>query len=213
LFQYNTLMHVSTELPVHSVILLLRPKANSSDLTGEYVVDGADGKPISIFRYHVLRLWEESIDTLLSAGIGLAPLALLTNESDRDFAGAVSRVQERLRFGGVPANLESSLMNASFMLGCLRRDWDKIEELYRSVAMSIELEESTMYQMIHRRGEERGRTREAQETLLRLAGKQFGQPTPQIELSVRSVSDRPRLERMTDRLSLAADWDDLLATP
>ncbi len=59
LLRYNALLHHGTELPVHSVLMLLRPRANASDLTGEYTVPGSDGQPYLRFRYHVLRVWEE----------------------------------------------------------------------------------------------------------------------------------------------------------
>lgn len=54
LLRYNVLVHHGTGLPVHSVVLLLRPKAQSSDLTGEYTLVGADGRPYLTFGYRVL---------------------------------------------------------------------------------------------------------------------------------------------------------------
>ena len=84
LLRYNVLAHFATRLPVHSVILLLRSGANSTDLTGEFELNGADGRPYLVFRYQVVRLWQEGVEPLLNAGRGLAPLALLTDEAERD---------------------------------------------------------------------------------------------------------------------------------
>src|SRR5580704_19202788 len=38
LLRYNVAAWGTTGLPVHSVLIVLRPKANASDLTGEYEV-------------------------------------------------------------------------------------------------------------------------------------------------------------------------------
>ena len=46
-------------MPVHSVIVLLRPTANATDLTGILEVPGADGRPYLTFRYTVVRVWQE----------------------------------------------------------------------------------------------------------------------------------------------------------
>jgi hypothetical protein len=208
LVRYNVLAHHQARLPVHSVVVLLRPKADSSDLTGEFQLTGADGRPYLSFRYGVLRVWQESVDALLGAGLGLAPLVLLTDESARDPIGTVGRVQAELRRVELPANVEASLLNSLFLLGALRHERDQIRELFRRVAMSIDLRESSYYQMIL----DEGRMVEAQNTLLRLAGKKFGAVPAPVEAAVRGLTDRERIERMTDRIFEAADWDDLLAT-
>ena len=91
LLRYNVLAHVQTGLPVHSVVVLLRPKANSSDLTGEFQLTGADGRPYLNFRYGVLRVWEESVAALVGSGLGLIPLVLLTDEAARDPVGEIGR--------------------------------------------------------------------------------------------------------------------------
>lgn len=83
--------------------------------------------------------------------------------------------------------------------------------------MSIDLRDTPIYQMILGEGQvegrQEGRLIEARDLLLRLAGKKFGPPTEAVEVVVRGLTDRERLERMTDRLFDATGWDDLLATP
>ena len=80
--------------------------------------------------------------------------------------------------------------------------------------MSIDLRESSYYQMILDEGRQEGQLVEAQNTLLRLAGKKFNAPAPApAEVAVRTLTDRERLERMIDRILDATSWDDLLATP
>jgi Domain of unknown function (DUF4351) len=87
--------------------------------------------------------------------------------------------------------------------------------------MSLTLEDSTTYQLILERGiaqgiplgVAQGRTEEAQATILRLGAKRFGPPQPDLEAAVRTIADRERLERITDRVFEATTWADLLSTP
>src|SRR5205823_8178066 len=58
LLRYNVLVGHGREEPVYSVIVLLRPKANPSDLTGVF------RRPNLEFRDAVVRIWQESIDAL-----------------------------------------------------------------------------------------------------------------------------------------------------
>ena len=154
LFRYNLLTHTLTRLPVHSVILLLRPKANASDLTGFHSIDGADARPYATFKYRVIRLWEESIDALLEMGPGLAALAMLTDEAVVAPEAAFARVDHRLRAADVPGNVREKVFDSMYILCGLRFSAERITELYRSVAMT--LEDSTTYQEILRKGMAKG---------------------------------------------------------
>ena len=212
LFSYNVAAWTANEyLPVHSVLVLLRPKATATDLTGDHEVLGADGRPYTTFRYTVVRVWQESADALLAAGPGVAPLALLTNEAAADLTGTFVRFRERLRTGGVPDNVERSLLGSTFVLCGLRYTAAQIENLYRDLSMT--LEDSTTYQLILNRGLTTGRIEEARSVVFRFGGKKFGAAPPTIEAAVNGINDRDRLARIADRISEATDWDDLLATP
>lgn len=98
LLRYNVAARgVLGPMPVHSVIVLLRPEANATDLTGTLEALGADGRPYLMFRYTVVRVWQESAETLFAAGPTLAPLALLTNEAAADLPAAVDRFGRQLQ--------------------------------------------------------------------------------------------------------------------
>jgi hypothetical protein len=205
LLRYNVAAHGVTGLPVLSVLVLLRPKATASDLSGELELR-ATGRVYLTFRYTVVRLWQEAMEPLLNAGVGLAPLAMLTNEAEADLPAAFHRFHERLRQPDVTDTVREKLLGSTFVLGGLRYAEDRLLELYMSLHNI--LEDSTTYQGIMRRGEARGR----QNTLLAMARKKFGPPTPQAEATLRSVTDPSRLERMAERIFDATGWDDLLAT-
>ncbi len=73
---YNALLEERHGLPVHSVVVLLRPQADLRSITGRYEqrFPGV-AEPYLIFRYQVIRVWQLPADQLLSGGLGILPLA------------------------------------------------------------------------------------------------------------------------------------------
>jgi hypothetical protein len=71
------------------------------------------------------------------------------------------------------------------------------------------MRESTTYQYIL----DEGRADEARRILLRQGRQRFGAPTGATESAINGITDLERLERMSDHILQAADWQDLLATP
>ena len=219
LLRYNVAAWAVAGLPVHSVVVLLRPKATATDLTGVLNLTGADGHPYLTFRYAVVRVWQESMDALLGAGPGLAPLSLLTNEAAADLPAAFARFRDRLKGDAVTGNLEKVLISSSFTLCGLRYQDQQIVELYQT--MSLTLEDSTTYQWILKKGHAQGvaegvaqgAIHATQALVLRLGAKRFGRATESTEIAVRAITDTDRLQRMTERVIDATTWDEILATP
>jgi len=218
LLHYNVAAWAATMLPILSVLVLLRPKATGSDLTGAFEIAWGQYPPHITFRYHVIRIWEESVETLLAAGPGLAPLAMLTNEAAAGLDQAFNRFRERLRQPDVPSNVTSTLLGQTFFLCGLRYNAAQIENLYRTLNMT--LEDSTTYQLVLQRGETRGEARgeargqvvQTHRILLALGRKRFGPVPETTEAALQAITDRERLERMAERIFDASGWDDLLAT-
>ena len=219
LLRYNVAAWGATGLPVHSVLVVLRPKANATDQTGLLDVAGADGRPYLTFRYTVVRVWQEPVEGLLAAGPGLTPLALLTNEAAADLPAAFTRYRERLRADGVSDTVERMLLGSAFVLCGLRYDRNQILDLFRNLSMT--LEESTTYQLILERGITKGRAEGVaqgiaqgeQAAVLRLGTKRFGPPSAETEAGIRAITDTGRLGRIIERAVEATGWDDLLGTP
>jgi hypothetical protein len=206
LLRYNVAAQSVHKLPVHSIVMLLRPIANATDLPGYYEVFSADGLPYLTFRDTVLRIWEESIDHLLAAGAGLAPLALLTNEAAADLPIAFSRLRERLHADDVPDTLEHKLLGAAYVLCGLRYEQHQVDELYQELNMI--LEDSTTYQAIIRKGQ----VKEAHSIILRQGAQRFGQASEQTASIIGAISDQDHLERIIDRILNATGWEDLITT-
>lgn len=207
LLRYNVLVGHGRDEPIHSIILLLRPKANASDLTGIYRRANLE------FRYKVVRLWLESVESLLAGGPTTAPLAMLTDEAARDLPSAFTKFADRLRRADVDVKLAKELYGSTFVLCGMRHQPAHIAEIYRSLSMT--LEDSTTYQWILEKGVAQGvaqgRSQEARRLLLAQGRRKFGF-VQQAETVLQAIDDSERLERMAERIFDASNWDDLLAT-
>jgi len=211
---YNVALDHRHGAPVTSVVVLLRPEANATNITGRLRRTGPDGRVYLDFTYGVIRVWEEPLEALLNAGLGLLPLALLTNEARADLPAAFQQVEERLKEANLPAERVNDLRAISFVLLGLRYSDDVIRGLFKGVTA---MEESTTYQYILRKGEARGiqlgAVAELHKVLLRQGRQKWGAPSEEVEATIRGISDLERLERMVDAVLPAAGWQELLGTP
>jgi hypothetical protein len=220
LLRYNVLARSELHLPVHSVVVLLRPKSNASDLTGELSIDGADSRDYLRFRYTVVRVWQESMEALFAAGAGVAPLGVLTNEASADLSAAFDRLAHRLGPPFVPPAESRSILGSSFVLCGLRYNAERIAELYRRVSMSLSVQDSTSIQFLRdlfkseglKEGKAEGKAESARALVLRLGEKRFGKATPVTISTINGITDFDRLARMAERVIDGAGWPDLLST-
>lgn len=215
LLRYNTLLDHQHGLPVETVLVLLRRKALASDMTGEHVRRGVTGRPITTFRYHVERVWERPAGFWLAGGVGLAPLALLTDEADRNQEAALTAFRDHLRAGGTDTATERSLVGSAYFLSGLRYNDQRIADLFRSLNML--LEDSTTYQATIRKGISQGLAQGlaqgGRQVILRMGAKKFGPPGEATVVALQAITDPARLEQLAERLLEVNTWDDLLATP
>lgn len=209
LLRYNVLVGHEHDEPVYTAIVLLRPKANATDLTGVFT------RPGLRFEYTVVRVWQESAAALLAGGPATAPLAMLTDEAAADPPGVFDRLVERLRQPDVDAKVRDDVLGSTFVLCGLRHQQSRVADLYRRVSML--LEDSTTYQWILQKGVEKGAAegavREARRLLLVMGRKRLGPPPPAADATLQGITDAARLERIAERIFDATGWDDLLATP
>ncbi len=198
-------------LPVHTVLILLRKQANSPRLTGLYQRDLPDGRPTNRYHYQVVRLWKEDPEPYLTASVSLVPLAPLTAVSQRDLPGLVRRMKDRI--DREPRSRSAMLRTASGLLMGLRFSEERIEQLLGGVQS---MKESTWYQRILREGRQEGRQEgrleEAHRILIRLATKEFGEPEANTIATLEAIQDVDRLEALGVKLLDRGlhGWDDLL---
>ena len=66
LVRYNTMLHLRHDLPVASILVLLRRSAGGPAITGRYRISLPDERPYLTFRYAVRRIWREPSSELLT---------------------------------------------------------------------------------------------------------------------------------------------------
>lgn len=204
--EYNDLLTRHTGLPVRTVVVLLRPQATSSDLTGRLTRTLPTGEEYLDFRYVVLRLWEIPPAVFLTDP-GLTPFAPLGAVTEAGLP-ALAREMEA-RWAGLESKEAGGLLAATEVLMGLRYSDLLIEGLFGEVPT---MEESVIYQKIFAKGEARGELRHARRTLLRAGTTRFGPPPTDITARIDQISDPDHLDRMFDAVGLAADWASVLAT-
>ena len=211
--RYNVLVSTQHNLPVLSVVVLLRPEADGPAMTGLVENELSNGRKYLNFNYDVVRIWELPPEALLAGGLGTLPLALLTNAPVESLPGVVRQMQERLSAETGPAE-EASLWTAAYILMGLKYPRDIADQLLQGVQF---MKESVTYQAILEEGEakgiekgiEKGRANEARTLLLLLGTRRFGPPTHEFAARINAISGADQLESMATRLLDVSSWEEL----
>jgi predicted transposase YdaD len=201
----STLLRNRHGLMVRSVVILLRREANASTLTGKFSVQFPDeDEPYDVFRYRVIRLWESSTEALLSGGLGLLPLAPLTDDAAGRLAAVIGRIEDRLQ-REVPAEEADKLRTATFILLGMRYPGEVARQLFQGVTS---MKESTTYQYILTEGA----LAEARKMITLQGRKRFSrQPDASIIAKLEAITDLDTFEELGQRLLDVSTWEDLLA--
>jgi hypothetical protein len=93
---YNTLARYHYDLPVWTVVVLLRREANATELTGLYQHQLPGQAPYLEFRYQVVRLWEVPVERFLHGGPGLLPLAPLADVPEAHLPQVVQQMGQSI---------------------------------------------------------------------------------------------------------------------
>jgi hypothetical protein len=212
LLQYHALLLHRHAVPVATTVVLLRPQAHSPEITGRFVQRGPTGAVSVTFRYGVVRLWERPVDEIMRCGIGVLPLAPLSDVEPSRLPAIIDQLDERFRREAPSPSATDELWAATLLLMGMRYHPDKARYLLRGVTR---LRESSTYQMIlaegREAGEVSGRVQEARQILLRLGTMRFGAPPGVVASRLDSIDDLPTLDRLVDALLPATSWDDLMA--
>ena len=99
---YNALAFAHYHVPVHSLVLLLRPEAAHSNMNGTIAYGPRPGRGNMNFGYELVRLWERPAQELLAADLGVVPLAMLGRLPERQsleegLASVAQRMVERIK--------------------------------------------------------------------------------------------------------------------
>lgn len=210
MLRYNVLLDDRHDLPVESVVILLRPRADGPEITGNVQRRRRDGRVYLSFEYTVVRAWQQPVDRVLGGGLATLPLAPLADVQRDELPSVIRRMDGRLRHEAKPSEA-AMFWTATYLLMGLRYPVELTHELLRGVR---NMKESVTYQAIleegRTKGVEEGSLEEARSILLRLGRKKFGAPGRQITVAIGRLDDRTRLERLTERILDVSSWDELL---
>jgi hypothetical protein len=200
---YNASIGYSEGIPVVSLVVLLHRRADSPRWTGRYEVHDRDGQPYLDFRYRVIRAWELPLDRVMTGGLGLLPLAMLTDEAQQSLPSVVSRIEHRFR-SEIDAGTAADLWAITGTLAGLRIDREILTNLLRSLT---QMYESSFVQWKL----DQGRISEARKVIQFLGRDRFGEPDAATLKRLQGIEDLDRLEEVIRRTLRAADWKSLLA--
>ena len=219
----NALLEDRHDLRVRSGIVLLRPEADSPQVSGLYERGFPGEASYLLFRYQVVRVWQLAPEPLLRGGLGVLPLALISAVTEADLPGIIGEIRQRLASRRAQKQTQTVWAAAYILLG-LRFSPALAEQLFRGV---VSMRESSTYQAIleegrlegqqkgRAEGRAEGRTEGAvQEArkLLRLVGDDaFGPPDARTATAIEQIDDLKRLEELCKSCRTAASWRELLA--
>jgi hypothetical protein len=204
---YNALLEERHELPVESVVVLLRPEARLRALNGVYErsLPGV-ARPYLRFRYRVIRVWELPVETVLDAGISVLPLAPISAVRQNELPAVIERMKQRLE-AEADAMTVAELWTATKVLLGLRYEAQFVDQLLQGVRA---MKESTTYQAIV----DEGRFREVREDIRSLGEQKFQTSLPNhVQATLESMVDLKQLKQLLKRILDAGSWDELVAPP
>jgi hypothetical protein len=134
---YNAALHHRLHVPVHSVVVLLRPKADDSNITGRLTYTGQPRRGKMDFQYEVFRIWQLPAKRLLRCGPGVLPLSVLgalpPGVSDEDgVADVVDQICRRMERTHDP-ELAKHVLTSTFVLTGLRLKLEQAINVFRRV--------------------------------------------------------------------------------
>ena len=206
---YHALLYAHYHVPVHTVIILLRPEAAHSNMNGVIHYAPRPGRGSMEFSYEVVRLWERPAEELLRADLGVAPLAVLGRLPDNlsleeGLTTVVRRLVERLT-QEAPPDRANKLLTDAFLLTGLRLRRDAAARIFRGVRA---MHESDTYLAILDEGQEK----HARKAVLLVGQERCGSPSEEVKRRIENITDLERLDRMLRRAVKAANWDEILET-
>jgi predicted transposase YdaD len=214
LHKRNLLLEDRHRLLVRTVAVVLRPEADSPQLSGlRQCMFPGETEAYHFFRYQVLRVWQIPPDTFLAGGLGLVPLAPIGAVTEGELPGIIKRIEKRLR---APRSrpMAPKIWAATYILMGLRYSAAVAGMLLRGV---VSMKESTTYQAILQEGLEEGRKEgaltEARRALLIMGEHRLGVPDQHTRSALERIQMIERLEELMGRAGEVASWQELFERP
>ena len=209
---YHAALRHRFHVPVHSVVILLRPKADDPNLTGRLTYSAQPRRGKMDFRYEVIRIWRDTGEAAppLRAGRAAAerarrlPPRLSMEDGVAEIVAQLCRQVDR----AYEREVANQIITSTLVLSGLRLDRELAINLFRRYRA---VEDSTTYQYIIEQGE----IKALKKMLLRKG-------TPKLRRTIQEGEGfdrgarcgRPAPTRGNGRFAFdtAASWDELLET-
>jgi hypothetical protein len=210
LMVYNALLFAHYHVPVHTIVLMLRPEAAHANMKGTVYYAPRPGRGSMNFTYELVPLWKRPAQELLAADLGVVPLAVLGRlptdlPLEDGLVTVAQRIVERLS-KEAPPDRAKKLLTDAFLLTGLRVRRDIAARIFRGVRV---MHESDTYLAILDEGQEMG----ARALILVFGEERVGPPDESVKEQLQAITDMPRLKRMGRRAATATSWQEILATP
>lgn len=207
ILQYQSAARHRELLEVHSVVLLLYPRAwGPKNRGGIESFSPIPGCRLD-FRYRVIRVWELPVEAILEAGVGLLPLAPLADVTAEGLPTVIEAMSQRMT-NEVPRTEAMELWTATHILMGIKFGRPVTNMMLRSVRE--QMKDSPTYIEILEEGIEKGGTEAMQSMLLRLGEHSFGPVPAEIRRRIRVISDHDKLDALLLRLLDVETWNALL---
>jgi hypothetical protein len=184
---YNAAFHLRFHVPVRSILVLLRPKAETPGLTGN--LSYLSGKKRVTFEYDVIRMWKEPVQPFLEGGVSQLPLAMLCKmPAGKPLEKALREVRREIerRLAALPDYAQAvRLMTGAFILTGLRAPRDRVDAIFEGASI---MHETVAWDEVF----DEGRVKTAHLGLLNVGRELFGAPSPKIEAALAAIDDSPR---------------------
>ena len=213
MWRYNALLDLKYDLRVRSVALLLRPTADSKQMTGVLDLRLPDGDRVVEFHYSVVRAWQQPVEPLLTGPLATLPMATLADVPVADLPAVLHQIDSRLMAETSPENAAIMMVRTLFLAG-MRMDPEHVEELKRGLRTMNILKESSFSRPYFEEGEKvgakRGQIAGAKKILIDLGQDRFGRLDKATRAKIKSIDDLERLEALSKKTLKVASWADLL---
>ncbi len=203
LLRYNALLDYRHNLPVESVLVLLREGADGPAASGQYVRRVGAADPHLTFNYHLVRLWQQPPEVFLDGPSALLPLVPLTHVTEDGLPRALARMRQRTDQMAAAAEA-GTLWTSAYILMGLRFDARTVARMLQGVGEMIE---SSTYRAILDEGAEK----ELRALIVKLGEARLGAADIRIRAELDAVGSIGELEAMVERIFESRSWQELLS--
>lgn len=203
LLRYNVLIEYRHQLPVQSILILLKPESDGPAANGITRRSLPNGTCYYEFRFQTIKVWQLPLNELLTGKIGTLPLAPISDVAQSRLSAVIRRMKDRVE-QEVASEDRNEFWTITGILMGTRYPAPTIETLLKGV---IKMRESSVIQAYL----QEGREDEARKMVLEIVKDRFGSFDPKLKQFVDTISDIASLERLMIRAGKVPKWQDLLS--